>query len=176
MKKYLIIITAVLSFTACQNQDEKKTEVSSAAKDSSNYTTIQWVDSVKDIGVIDPGQKAEIKFRFKNSGSKPLFIISAQPGCGCTVADYPKEAIAPGAEGTITAAYNVTKGTTGEFRKNIQVTTNTKGSTSHYIYFKGSIKNEEDSTPTKKADTVALNAIKEKELKRNVLLKSTTKN
>jgi len=89
------------------------------------------------------------------------------------VADYPKEAIAPGAEGVITAGYTVSAGTTGEFRKNIHVTTNTKGSTSHYIYFYGAIKNPGDTTTHKRLDTTAIKALRTRDLKRNLLLKPT---
>ena len=173
MRIYFIIIATFVSFTACQNQDVKKKQADALVKDTTGYTTIAWIDSVKNIGTVEAGKKAEIKFTFKNTGTKPLFIVSAQPGCGCTVADYPKEAIAPGATGLITAAYDVHAGATGEFRKNIHVTTNTKGTTNHYIYFYGAIKNASDSAVQTKTDSAALNAIKSKELKRNLLLKPT---
>lgn len=172
MKVYFFIIAALTSIASCQNQDVKKRDLTAIAKDTTRFTTIKWIDSLKDIGTVPAGKKAEIKFRFKNTGDKPLFIISAEPGCGCTVADYPKQAIAPGAEGLITAAYDVHAGTEGEFRKNIHVSTNTKGATSHYIFFYGVIKKEGD-TASKKIDTAALSAIKAKELKRNLLLKPT---
>ena len=173
MKVYLFITTILVFFAACQNGDVKKNDNASLVKDTARFTSIRWLDSVKGIGTVEAGKKVEIKFRFKNAGKRPLFIISAEPGCGCTVADYPKEAIAPGAEGLITAAYNIHAGTTGEFRKNIHVTTNTVGTTSHYIFFYGNIKNEGDSTTTKRIDTATLNAVKAKELKRNLLLKPT---
>lgn len=74
-----------------------------------------------------------------NTGSKPLYVIAAQPGCGCTVADYPKEPILPGKEGIIKAGYNVHKDGQGDFRKNIRVTTNTVDNTDNYIFFYGTI-------------------------------------
>ncbi|GEO11316.1 DUF1573 domain-containing protein [Segetibacter aerophilus] len=173
MKPYIFLIAASVAFIACQNQDVKKKDLSVLVNDSTKFTNIQWIDSLKDIGAIEAGKKTEIKFRFKNTGTKPLFIISAEPGCGCTIADYPKEAITPNSEGVITASYNVNSGTTGDFRKNIHVTTNTNGTTSHYVYFYGSIKNAGDTTPGRKIDTAMLNALKSKELKRNLLLKPT---
>jgi hypothetical protein len=173
MKFYFIIVAAIASLTSCQNHDVKKNDLTALAKDTTNYTSIQWIDSLKDIGAVEAGKKTEIKFRFKNTGNKPLFIISAVPGCGCTVADYPKEAIAPGGEGLITAGYNVNAGTEGEFRKNIHITTNTKGATEHYIYFYGAIKDPADSTSRRKIDTAALKARMSNQLKRNLLLKPT---
>jgi hypothetical protein len=174
MKLFFFIIVILFSLTACENHDEQKKYLSKLAKDTATFTNIQWIDSLQDIGVVEAGKKTEIRFRFKNVGQKPLLIISAEPGCGCTIADYPKEPIAPAAEGIITAAYNVNAGTSGEFRKNIHVTTNTKGTQSHYIYFYGKIKNDKDSTITlKNIDTAELRQHISYELKRNLLLKST---
>jgi len=154
MKKYFFVIATFIILGSCNNEGDKtatnKASVTSAtaAKDTGGYTTIQWVDSLKNIGTIAAGKKTEISFAFKNTGEKPLFIISAEPGCGCTVADFPKEAIAPGSEGVITAAYDAPS-EPGEFRKNIHVTTNTKGSDSHYIFFYGVIKKEGDSAASR---------------------------
>lgn len=173
MRLYLFIIITFVSLAGCKNQDAKKKDLSPLTRDTTRFTTIKWIDSVENIGTIEAGKKTEIKFHFKNTGGKPLYIISAEPGCGCTVTDYPKEAIAPGAEGLITAEYDVHKGTSGEFRKNIHVTTNTKGSTGHYIFFYGAIKSEGDTTVARKIDAATLNAIKSKELKRNLLLNPT---
>jgi len=172
MRTRFLIIAAFVGFAACQNQDNKA-ETAGILKDTATFTTIQWIDSVKNIGGVAAGDKAEIKFRFKNTGSSPLFVISAQPGCGCTVADYPKEAVAPGGEGIITAAFNAAKGSTGTFRKNISVTTNTKGNTGHTIFFYGEIREDGEKATSPQIDTAALQAIKEKELKKNLLLKPT---
>lgn len=136
------MIFFAVSFTSCQSDE---TKMSGIAGDTNNYTTIKWIDSVKNIGTVNAGTTTEIKFRFKNTGEKPLYIIAARPGCGCTVADYPKEAIAAGAEGVITANYDIHKGTEGEFRKNISVTANTKGSKDYNIFFYGQIKKESDA-------------------------------
>lgn len=143
MKIFILISLAFIVLSSCQNQQDK---ISKITTDTANYTTIQWIDSVKKIGVVNAGTKPEIKFRFKNTGTKPLFIIAARPGCGCTIADYPKEAISPNATGMITAVYDVHKDASGEFRKNISVTANTKGSTYHNIFFYGEIKKDTTST------------------------------
>lgn len=147
MKFSFLVSAGIIFLASCQNHDAVITK---AAADTANYTSIKWIDSVKNIGVVAAGKKAMIKFRFVNTGDKPLFIIFVQPGCGCTVADYPKEAIEPGKEGIIKADYDVHKDATGDFRKNITVTTNTKGLKNHIIFFYGSVKNNSDSTKIKK--------------------------
>jgi hypothetical protein len=94
----------------------------------------RWIDSVKDYGKIAEGQKLEVLFRFKNTGSKPLVIESVRPSCGCTVADPPKEPIAPGAEGEIKGSFD-SNGKSGQQHKSITVMANTKGTESHELIF-----------------------------------------
>src|SRR5215203_2440748 len=77
-----------------------------SADDINNLTTIQWLDSVKSVGKIKNGEKVQISFRFKNTGTKQLVITSVIVSCGCTVADKPDQPIAPGEEGTIKAEFN----------------------------------------------------------------------
>jgi hypothetical protein len=151
MKLFFTAIAAIVAFTACNSNEVKQTNSGDTTgnalhaqllTDTTGYTQIKWIDSVKNIGLVTAGKKVEITFRFQNVGTKPLFIVDAQPGCGCTIADYPKEAIAPGKEGIITANFDVKAGTEGEFRKNIHVKTNTKEKTDTYIFFYGRIKSE----------------------------------
>ncbi len=141
---YTTLLLAVLFIGAsCQLQPKKNVANANAmaiATDTAKYTAIEWLDSIKNLGVLTKGDKAEIRFRFRNSGNKPLFIISAQPGCGCTIADYPREAIAPGEEGTIIAGFNTENQYEGDFNKSILVTTNTLGKQSFDLIFTGQIK------------------------------------
>ena len=174
MKLYLIPIIAITALASCQNNEIKQTVTGDTTgnathdkllTDTSGFTTIQWIDSVKNIGLVPAGKKAEITFRFKNTGNRPLFIVDAQPGCGCTIADYPKEAIAPGKEGVITANYDVKAGTSGEFRKNIHVKTNTKDKTDTYIFFYGQIRGEGDTASNSDAAGIDLNISPKKSFK-----------
>lgn len=122
--------------------------------DTLNYSTIQWLDSIQPAGNLHFGDQSNITFRFKNIGDKPLYIISAEPGCGCTVAGFPKEAIAPGAEGKIVAGFDTKNQHEGNFRKNITVVTNSKYNTTHNLIFWGEIyKEAKDTIHTSPADT-----------------------
>jgi len=137
MRFFLLILPVV--FFACNSADQnaaasKDQVVITNTTDTSNLTTIQWIDSVKNLGRINEGQKLEVAFRFKNTGDKPLIIQSVRPGCGCTVADYPKEPIAPGGEGEITGSFD-SHGRENLQRKEIAVTANTKGSPYHTLFF-----------------------------------------
>jgi len=92
-------ILAVTFFTGCLGGDNRNIAMQQVMRDSARYTSIQWLDSTKDFGTIPEGQKVEVAFRFRNTGSTPLVITQVRPSCGCTIADQPKEPIAPGAEG-----------------------------------------------------------------------------
>lgn len=141
MKCFLLLLT-IAFVTGCGTQAGKNTgtspvqPASTADKvtDTSKFTVLQWIDSVKDYGKIKEGQKLEVLFRFKNAGDKPLVIESVRPGCGCTVADPPKEPIAPGAEGEIKGSFD-SNGKSGTQHKTIYVTANTKGTQTHEISF-----------------------------------------
>lgn len=142
MKHYALLLLVIAAFAACKNKDAKSAKA--ALKDTANYTTIQWLDSVVNIGDIKPGEKKNIEFRFRNTGSNPLFIADAKPGCGCTVADYPKEGIAPGKEGVIKAEYSAAPSGFGEVSKHIEVTANTQGKQTTSILFHGKILGPDD--------------------------------
>jgi hypothetical protein len=136
--KHFFLLIVPFAFLACEEFDKKATSSNTAVvtktTDTSNLTTIQWIDSIKNLGRINQGQKLEVSFRFRNTGTKPLIIESVRPGCGCTVADYPKEPIAPGEEGEITGSFD-SNGRENLQRKEITVTANTKGSPYHTIFF-----------------------------------------
>ncbi len=63
-------------------------------------------------------------FRFTNVGNKPLVIVRVKTSCGCTVAQFSKEPIRPGAEGTIEVTYDHRNRPLGSFLKTINVYTN----------------------------------------------------
>ena len=121
------------------NTDDPKTGPEQIA-DSANYTSIQWLDSVVNFGSVAMGEQVKVVFRFRNTGNKPLFLTNVRAGCGCTVPDYTKGAIAPGSEGEVTGAFDSNKVQPGEVRKNIVVTTNTKNRTHHTLIFTGVIR------------------------------------
>lgn len=146
MKRLVIIFSALVALAACQgNSQEKSATVnaettgeakaaSTASTDPATYTTIQWIDSAKDMGQINEGQKLEVTFRFKNTGDKPLIIQSVQPSCGCTVADKPEEPIGPGKEGIIKGVFD-SNGKPGVNTKTMTVLANTQGTTAHHLSF-----------------------------------------
>jgi hypothetical protein len=134
--KYLLVFIIAATAWACEDTDKTKnaTHGQQAATDSTQFTTIQWIDSVRNYGKINEGQTLDVTFRFKNTGNKPLIIRAVRPSCGCTAADPPKEPVAPGAEGAFKASFN-SQGREGINRKDLYVEANTKGTQNHVVHF-----------------------------------------
>ena len=77
-----------------------------------------------DFGILIDGEKVTYSFQFTNSGDAPLIISNAKGSCGCTVPNYPKEPIAPGATASIDVTFD-SKGRTGKQSKAVTITANT---------------------------------------------------
>jgi hypothetical protein len=132
MNKLMLILFTTVMLAGCGNNDLK------APAPAVNYekalTTIEWIDSAKNLGKINQGQKLQVSFRFKNSGKNPLVIQAVNPSCGCTVADFPKEPIAPGQESQITGSFD-SNGRSGLQHKELTVIANTEGNPQHKLTF-----------------------------------------
>lgn len=123
--RLLLVVFTGFFFSSCIPNDQPDANMIKAASDSANFTTIQWMDSVKRFDKIAEGQTLEIVYHFKNTGDKPLVITDVAPGCGCTVADKPAKPIMPGNNGEIKAAFD-SKNKPGPNTKYITVRANTK--------------------------------------------------
>lgn len=132
MKKILMFATIALAAISCAtNENKKEAEKQHAAladkarQDTANYTSIQWLDTAFDFGQVKQGEKLNFKYRCVNTGTKPLVLLEVKPGCGCTLADYSREAILPGKQGWVTASFD-TKKYCDAVHKSIAVETNCK--------------------------------------------------
>lgn len=91
-----------------------------ALKDS---TTVEIIDSAYNFGSVTDGEKVEYSYRFKNTGAKPLVIVSASASCGCTVPEKPEKPIMPGETGFIKVVFD-SRGKVGETHKPVTVVSN----------------------------------------------------
>lgn len=148
LKKIGLVTWLFLFTTACSNDDKKAAAkhdsiVKKAIVDTSNYTSIEWLDTLFNFGTIKQGEKITLKFRCKNTGNKPLILTNVRPGCGCTIAEYSKEAILPKKEGWVTASFN-SKKFCGEVHKSVLASSNTTNDTERNLQFTGTIVNCEN--------------------------------
>jgi Protein of unknown function (DUF1573) len=93
--------------------------------DSTKWTEIQWIDTLKDLGDLTADAPVEVVFRFKNVGKNPLSINSVVAGCGCTEPKKPAGLTKPGEEGIVKATFK-TSGQNGQVQKSITVICNTQ--------------------------------------------------
>ncbi|WP_378178135.1 DUF1573 domain-containing protein [Aquimarina sp. SS2-1] len=77
-----------------------------------------------DFGTVAEGDILEHSFSFTNTGNAPLVIVNAKGSCGCTVSNWPKEPIAPGATKEMLVTFN-TNGKPNLQNKQVTITANT---------------------------------------------------
>ena len=112
----LAFLVSLGSLSAAENTKAKTEE---AAEKAPRLTI---VEPVKDYGTVPKGDKLDWAFVVKNTGNADLQIISAKPGCGCTVADWDK-VIKPGETGKVTAHVDTTN-FAGPIAKAVTIETN----------------------------------------------------
>lgn len=117
---FLLAAAACFSFSAFSQTSVQSVAVSMEAPAP---TTVEWASTNHDFGEIPQGTPVSHTFLIENTGNAPLEILSVKPSCSCTVADYTKEAIAPGESGYIVAQYSAAS--PGFFNKSVTVKLNT---------------------------------------------------
>jgi hypothetical protein len=83
-----------------------------------------WDQTLFNFGTIKQGEIVNYTFKFTNNGTEPLTISNASASCGCTVPQWPREPIAPGASGEIVVRFD-SKGKSGQQSPVITVVANT---------------------------------------------------
>lgn len=83
---------------------------------------ISFDKSTHDYGQIEQSANGECIFVFTNTGNKPLKITNAKGSCGCTVPQWPREEIAPGATGEIKVRYDTKR--IGVINKSVTIQSN----------------------------------------------------
>ena len=119
----LVSLSASLTFAQTEKASESaKAKAASTDTADEKAPRLTLVEPVKDYGTIPRGDKLDWAFEVKNTGDTDLQIISAKPGCGCTVADFDK-VIKPGQTGKVTAHVDTTA-FAGPIAKTVTLETN----------------------------------------------------
>lgn len=132
MKKTALfsLLLAAASFAACSDpSDQIRAEGDSQtlgvdAVDSGKLPVFAFAEESFDFGTIEEGVVATHDFTFTNTGDVPLVISAANGSCGCTVPEYPRTPIAPGATGVIHVSFDSDK-RAGKQEKTVTLTANT---------------------------------------------------
>lgn len=136
MKTKLLVLFAIFSI--------------SLGLQAKKYPQIKFEKTTIDFGTFSMDEPVrKCTFKFTNVGNAKLVINAVHASCGYTVADYPKDFIAPGASGEITVTYDGSNKMPGRFKKNIQVFSNCKEDMTR-IFIQGDMIDVPVSKKTKK--------------------------
>lgn len=135
MKKYIVFTalflgTTVISFGQSKNEAKSKEKKEVASKkvvapknafvgDPNN--PISFKETTLEQKELAYGAENLFTFEFTNTGVEPLTITNVRPSCGCTQANKPEGAVAPGETASIAVSYDTKR--VGNFTKTITVTT-----------------------------------------------------
>lgn len=136
MKK-LLIITMMHLFVGGAMLSAQAVAVSNpVVSEVTKKSPISWDQTKIDLGEIPRNVPAVAEFTLINQSDEALLINEVKTTCGCTVAGYSREPIAPGASTKISATYNAKK--VGAFTKVIKVYT-TAGKEAIPLTIKGQV-------------------------------------
>ena len=145
MRKIIILLLVISVLSACrQNEDkkdngleevriDKKTSNADIVRmpisadkplDTLNIPKIALEENTFVFGEVTEGAIVKHSFTFKNAGNQPLLISDVRTTCGCTVPEWNRSPIAPGASDKINVTFN-TEGKQDAQVKKITIIANT---------------------------------------------------
>jgi hypothetical protein len=128
MKK--VVFTMMMMLVAVFAFNKATAQVESGPK-------VEFTKETHDYGTVKYGADGTCTFEFKNTGNAPLIISNAKGSCGCTVPEWPKEPIAPGAKGKITVKYDTKR--PGAINKSVTITSNAVNEPTKVLRIKGNV-------------------------------------
>jgi len=134
MKRYIIAIAVILALAACNNKSTepdvdliRNPRSAQGYDDKAKMPQVKFDEDTHNFGRLSAGENISYSFHFTNTGNSDLVISSCSATCGCTVADFPKGRIAPGADGYITVTFK-SAGKSGQQYQEVTVVTNAQPS------------------------------------------------
>lgn len=115
MKRSLLSILSLLAVTLTVVAQPRI----SSNKETHNFGQIEWKRPVT------------VEYAITNTGDKPLVLTNVTTSCACSVADWTKEPIAPGAKGIVKASFDAKA--LGRFEKTVGIYSNAEP---HLVYLK----------------------------------------
>lgn len=111
--------------------------------DTVNVAKMVFGETSYNFGKIKEGEVINHTYTFTNTGNAPLLISHAKSTCGCTVPDWPKDPIEPGAGGEIKVKFD-SKGKKNFQDKPITIISNTYPSKT-VIHLRGHVTPSEEN-------------------------------
>lgn len=138
IKLSAMIVGCCCLLVSC-NQGTKKP---ASVEQSSGEGIAKFVfsEEIHNFGSLKAGEVVSFTFTFKNEGTVPLIIKSADAGCNCTEVILPDQPVEPGKEGQIEVIYN-SAGEIGRQLKAITLFSNAEPAEMK-LYIKADVTNE----------------------------------
>lgn len=135
---FFAVSLIALAFTAssCGNSQSKETigvDMIHNPNSAEGFNTKEKMPIIKfdkemhDFGNLTQGENISYSFKFTNEGNADLVITSCEATCGCTVANYPRDPLAPGKSSYVTVSFN-SAGKVGQQLQEVTVVSNTQPS------------------------------------------------
>lgn len=126
------------------------TAFSQQAQQVSSGPQISIDKDVHDYGTIKKGANGTSEFTIKNTGNAPLIVSRAKGSCGCTVPEWPKEPIMPGASAVMSVRYDTNR--EGPINKSVTISSNATNGETKVVRIKGTVIKSENTSdaPVKK--------------------------
>ena len=130
-----LALAVAVAAAGCRTK-QKETDVSliknprtaDGYNESEPMPAMTFDSDLHDFGRLSAGETISYSFHFRNTGKADLIISSASATCGCTVADYPKGRIAPGADGYVTVTFR-SAGKAGQQYQEVTIVSNAQPAT-----------------------------------------------
>ena len=142
--KSLIIVVALLFFASCDEKgsgkvsaDDVSNSESAEGKKDIPLASIKFESDTFNFGEVMEGEKVSHSYKFTNTGKNNLVISKAYGSCGCTVPEWPKEPIKPGASASIDVVFN-SENRGGKAMKSVTILSNTEPSQT-VVYLVGNV-------------------------------------
>lgn len=124
---FLMLLSISCKENATAKIDENNLEIAKErdAQFSDGIAAISFDKTEHDFGVISEGDVVETVFEITNTGKADLVITDAFATCGCTVPEWPKDAIKPNEKGQLKVVFD-SNGKPNKQSKTITLVTNTE--------------------------------------------------
>jgi hypothetical protein len=103
MKKIVwsVVLLIALFHQSCTDSQQTASATTPEVVAATEAPVMKFAETSYDFGSIQEGEVVTHTFAFTNTGKTPLVIERAFASCGCTVPDWPRKPVAPGASGEI---------------------------------------------------------------------------
>ena len=139
-RKFSVIIAVLLGCLIISCHPDSKKPAPADQNPTSGEAKFVFSEEIHNFGALKAGEIVAFTFSFKNEGTKPLIINSADGGCSCTEIKLPEQPIEPGQEGYIEVIYH-SAGEVGRQLKTITLFSNAEPENKK-LYIKADVKND----------------------------------